>query len=176
MNMIKEPKWIVALAISFLTSGAIASDTEIKTSAFIMSAVEDSAAGKQIMAGDYEAAADDIRNDGRQRYDAFAKATNLCVSLTLSDELDAAEPHCESAVQQSRNLKHLYKLGENGRANPNLSYAIALSNLGVLRVLTGDLDTAQQHFENAASISTTLDNPDHNMNRLQQVRSRIASR
>ncbi|MEL7298549.1 MAG: tetratricopeptide repeat protein [Pseudomonadota bacterium] len=141
-----------------------------------MSAVEDSAAGKQIMAGEYEAAADDIRNDGRQRYDAFAKATNLCVSLTLSDELDAAEAHCESAVQQSRNLKHLYKLGVDGRASPKLSYAIALSNLGVLRVMTGDLDTAESHFEKAASIATRLDSPDHNLSRLQKVRSRIAKR
>ncbi|MFK8054188.1 MAG: hypothetical protein AB8F65_14565 [Woeseiaceae bacterium] len=176
MKMINEPKWIVALAISFLTTGAIASDEETDSSAFIMSAVEDAAGGKQIMAGEYEAAADDIRKDGRQRYDAFARATNLCVSLTLSDKLDAAESHCESAVQQSRHPNHVYKVGADGRPNPSLSRAIALSNLGVLRALTGDLTAAQRHFERAASTSTKLDNPTHNMSRLLQIRSRTAKR
>lgn len=176
MNMIKTRTWTTALALCIAASGAIASNSKPSAGKFVMSAVEDSAAGQQILAGQYKDAAEKINKGSNAGLDKYAKATNLCVSLTLSEQFKEAEAPCKSAVRQSRRSSHIYTLSSEGLADARVQRAIALSNFGVLKVLTGDLDAAQSYFEKAANITDAIENPSQNLVHLETVRSKIAKR
>lgn len=169
----KRLQKLISIPAAFATAivlVGLGTNVQAADSAFVMSAVENEAAGDEILAGDYAAAATTLMGNVRLVGDGFSKATNLCVSLTLGGQIDDAERQCSRALRYSR----AHRRSLDGGIQAKRFHAVALSNRGVLRAVSGDLDGAQRDFERAAKISTEIENAELNLEHLSALRQRLA--
>lgn len=173
MNSNFLPKILATMALVIV---ATATHAQADQTVFVMSAIENEAAGDAILAGEYAVAADTILTRSRIIGDNYSKETNLCVSLTLDGQIESAEAHCESALRHSRVADRISRRLSDSRAQARLYRAVALSNRGVLRGVSGDLDGAQSDFERAAALSAAIDNADRNLQHLETLRQRLSAR
>lgn len=125
--------------------------TQPTASGFQMAAVIDRAHGNAVVAGDYDQAIANLDDD--QRY--FESSTNLCVAYTMTGELEKADAECASALRISK------------RKEIRRDIAVALSNLGVLKAVSGDLDGAQEDFSRAIRVNRKLPYASENLQLLQ---------
>lgn len=126
---------------------------------FHMMAIEDQAKGALITEQKFAEAIEKISTI-RERRRSFAAHTNLCVAYVKLKRAEEARKSCEAAVaarEGTSRKKHWYPLANSGGRLFDRDRAVALSNRGVLRALTGDLDGAQADFEMSASITNSLD-------------------
>lgn len=119
-----------------------------------MAAVSDRARGSAVLGGDYDEAIDDLGGQSRRR---FASSTNLCVAYTMTGDLEKATVECGAAL----------KLSE--RAAVRRDIAVALSNLGVIKAVRGDVIGARQDFSKAISIHGELRPASDNLQRLSEA-------
>ncbi|MEO0574483.1 MAG: hypothetical protein AAF004_03405 [Pseudomonadota bacterium] len=166
-NLFSKP----AAAAMLIVLIGMGHNVQAAESAFVMSAVENEAAGDEILAGDYAAAVTNLMGNARLIGDGFSKATNLCVSLTLGGQIDDAERQCSRALRYSR----AHRRSLDGGAQAKRFHAVALSNRGVLRAVSGDLDGAERDFERAAKISASIENAELNLEHLSALRQRLAA-
>ncbi|MEL6871059.1 MAG: hypothetical protein AAFO81_14760 [Pseudomonadota bacterium] len=159
---------IFGIVLILTTTGG---DAYAQRSAFVMSAIENEAAGDEILAGDYAGAADLLSEGDKLDGDAFSKANNLCVALTLGGQIDDAERQCNEALYHSR----IHRRSIESRVDVVRFRAVALSNRGVLKAISGDLDGAEQDFEQAAKISSRLQNAALNLEHLRDLRQRLTA-
>ena len=97
------------------------------------------------------------------RANDFAASNNLCVAYVRTKQAQKALAACKKAVDRSRWA---------GRRDQ----AVALSNLGVVRALTGDTDGAQHAFKAAIRLNAEISAPRENLARLQfRVERAVAS-
>lgn len=136
---------VVTMASSLWVSAALAMTGETDGVAaaprFQMTAVTDRALGEVVLAGDYGTA---IRELEGANYRRFESSTNLCVAYTLAGEYQKADEACAAAVELSE------------RAAVRRDVAVALSNRGVLRAVSGDPSGARQDFSRALEIERGL--------------------
>lgn len=135
-------------------------------SAYSMAVIQDDAFGSTVMSGDYAKGISKLTSFGGKRAKSFATNNNLCVAYTMTKDFDSAASACEAALAASEK----YGKYANSPLNPYDStrdQAMAYSNRGVLRAMTGDYDGAKQDFEYAAKLSKYLDAPEDNLARLQ---------
>ncbi len=136
--------------------------------AFEMKAYVDYPGGRDLIAGNYAKAMQAAKRDTDRTGDAGMIAnTNLCVAFTKSRRFAEAEAACNRAVTLAE---------RSGVSAPRLQYgnvnrryvAIALSNRGVFRAVSGDPRAATQDFREAASIARAgADLPRRNLAYLQ---------
>lgn len=117
-------------------------------SRYKMAAVIDRARGNTVLAGDYERAIEALSGKSARR---FASSTNLCVAYTMTGELQKADVECGAALKLSQD-KALHQ-----------DMAIALSNLGVLKAVSGDTNGAQQDFTRALQLNRKLSEAGENL-------------
>lgn len=126
-----------------------------------MSVILDRAHGDLVQRGDYLDAIQRITHGSRQL--PFAANNNLCVAQTKLNDFGQAELSCDIAVQLAEFA------AEHGH-RPDLDYvtelAVALSNRGVLRAMTGDLAGAEDDFRKAAGLNPETDTPAQNLSHL----------
>lgn len=118
-----------------------------------MLVISDQDAGDELLAGRYADTIDSITRSSL-RSDLFSANNNLCVAYVRVKKADKALKACKKAVDRSR---------RESRRNK----AIALSNLGVVRALTGDIDTARHNFRAALRLHGRLEAPRENLDRLE---------
>jgi Flp pilus assembly protein TadD len=127
-------------------------------SAYVMTVIGDLAAGEQVISGAYGQAIESLTANTAKRSTRFATANNLCVAYTKSNRLTEAERACSTAIRSSKANASWYDINSNRDF-----YAVALSNRGVIRAVSGDAEQARQDFRAAMRISSTLRTPAENL-------------
>lgn len=151
---IKRPGLSICLVLIFgLVSGA--TQAESAADLYEMLVITDQAFGEALIAGELEDAIEGITSKTQRREEIFAAQTNLCVAYIRANQARKAKVACESAVTRSR------------RASRH-NQAIALSNLGVFRAITGNTDGAMHSFRAAMRLTKALSAPAVNLERLTQ--------
>jgi tetratricopeptide (TPR) repeat protein len=133
--------------------------------AYSMAVIQDEAYGMTLMSGDYKKGISKISSFAGKRAKSFAANNNLCVAYTLTKDFDNAASACEAALTASEKYGK-YSDTPINPYNSSRDQALAYSNRGVLRAMTGDYDGAKQDFEFAARLSKYLDAPSDNLARL----------
>ncbi len=110
-------------------------------SGYQMTAVINRAHGNAVLAGEYRDAIANLDSNSRK---GFESSTNLCVAYTMIGELHKADAECAAAL----------KLSE--RTDVRRDIAVALSNLGVVKAVNGDLGGAQRDFSRALELKSDL--------------------
>ena len=131
-----------------------------------MIAFEDKAKGHLVVKGRYAEAIERLAAR-RSRATNFERNNNLCVAFTKAAQLDAAKAACDEAVRlrsDTRIAAHTYATPEQRTSIRDR--AIALSNRGVVRVLTGDEHGAMQDFAESVRIFDGLVEPQLNLDKL----------
>lgn len=140
-------------------------------SAFVMTVIADRAQGEKVISGDYAGAIEAITAPGSPQRDDFAASNNLCVAYTKSNDLARAGEACAEALRASRaTAGPSYDAYRNRR-----DHALALSNRGVIRAITGDVDGARGDFERAAKLNDRLRAVPDNLARLERADTRTVS-
>lgn len=131
---------------------------------YVMTVIADEAEGQKMIAGDYaEAIAGITTPKGRQR-SSFSVSNNLCVAYTKTNDLSNAEEACANALRVSRVIFNVWYESPRKRRD----HAVALSNRGVIRAITGDVDGARSDFEQARKLNDSLAAAAENLARLQR--------
>lgn len=127
--------------------------------AYVMTVIGDRAAGEQVISGAYGQAIESLTANTTKRSSRFAAANNLCVAYTKTNRLSEAESACSAAIRSS---KATYASWYDVNRKRDF-YAVALSNRGVIRAVSGDTEQARQDFRAAMRISSTLSAPAENL-------------
>lgn len=132
-------------------------------SPYVMTVIADKAQGEQVVSGQYEDAIAAITSPKSQNRDSFAASNNLCVAYTKMSDLAKATAACADALQVSNNKFGPWYDASRMRNDK----ALALSNRGVIRAITGDDSGARQDFELAIRLGRKLSAPVENLARLE---------
>ena len=155
-----------------LAFGASTANAETEALTYRLSAIQDAAYGRMILADDFESAIDRLEDRSRRGIPGFFAATNLCVAYIKTGDLELAETSCAAAVEEITALVEARNPGY-GEATDSMAVrrfmAMALSNRGVARALKGQHDLAAADFEKAIDIKSRLAEPAINLARLERV-------
>lgn len=153
-EMIRNTKAAVSicLALTLLLASAAVLATPLPD-AFNMMVISNESYGQDVIDGDHEFVIEKLGADARRKSDRFAASNNLCVAYVNATQLDRAKKECKRAVNRSRLMSRR-------------DQAIALSNLGVIRALTGNKQGAMHSFKAAIRLSSKLQQPADNLARL----------
>lgn len=144
---------VVATAALILVSGATLAG-ERSGSAYTMTVIKDDAFGRAVLSGQYEKGIAMINSYSTRRAETFAAKTNLCVAYTLTGKFDQAARACEAAVSIGKRYGRFAGSPINPYGSRDL--ALAYSNRGVLRAVSGNTEGAIEDFEYAAEVNTNL--------------------
>lgn len=137
---------------------------------YTLTAIEDISYGEQVLAGEYHTAIEGILSSSKVRRAGFEAQTNLCVAYTRSGEFDKAERSCDAALavldERRRQSAPTGVAGSYSRRTHEKYVAVALSNRGVLRAVSGRPELARQDFTRATRLKFGLDVADVNLARL----------
>lgn len=151
---------MLAIAM-FAVSPAVAHDPQ---EAFEMTVIRDAAYGSKVVAGKYGEAISKINALKKRPADEFFSSNNLCVAYTKSRDIDRAQQACDDAFTHAArerrfNSEHLDQANRKYKA-------MALSNRGVLRAISGDDAKARQDFREAMNLKAGISAPARNLARL----------
>jgi hypothetical protein len=159
INSIKTCKASAGLMlVALMTCHTAAAD-----SAFKLTAIADDAKGHYVVDGDYSTAIEEIEGQAVKR---FASETNLCVAYTVSGDDVSAKGACDNALTLIVEGKDSRDVRVHG--NYRRSLALALSNRGVFRALTGDLQGAKLDLTRAVELHSNLRQAKFNLLRLEE--------
>lgn len=165
----KHAAHMIIIASALLAAGTVlpqqATANEVSPVQYEMVVVGNQASGDLVSKGDYQAAVDRITS----RYSGypFATATNLCASLSMQGFFDQAEPHCNEAVRLANQSGVPAPRSWKARKQVASQQSLAYSNRGVMRVLSGDSNGAEQDFQAANDRDSGLQAPARNLVRVQ---------
>lgn len=138
---------------------------------YVMTVISDEAEGQKMIAGDYaEAIAAITTPKGRPRT-SFSVNNNLCVAYTKTNDLSSAEAACADALRASRVVFNVWYESPRKRGD----HAVALSNRGVIRAISGDVDGARSDFEQARKLNDNLAAAADNLARLERQETQTVS-
>jgi len=145
------------MLVALMTCHTAAAD-----SAYQLTAYADDAKGHYVVDGEYSMAIEKIESQSVRH---FASETNLCVAYTVSGDDAAAKGACDSALTMIVEGKSDRSVRVYG--NYRRSLAVALSNRGVFRALTGDLQGAKVDLTRAVDLRSNLRQAKLNLLRLE---------
>ncbi len=172
-KMSQHPARGIAAATMLLLVSASSLAQPESTSAYQMAVIRNEAFGRVLLSGDYDTGIEKISSYSNKRAKSFAAKNNLCVAYTLTQRFDDAAPVCEAALSISDRYAG-YGVSTIGPYTSR-DRAIAYSNRGVLRAVTGDFDGARQDFEFAAQVNAELDTAAANLKWLESRQATAAS-
>ena len=159
-----------ACAGGFLLCSASALQAEEQRLYYTLTAIEDVSYGEEVVAGDYDTAIESILSSAKLRRNGFEAQTNLCVAYTRSGDFEKADASCNAALaalgKRSRPATAALLDPSRSRRVRERYLALALSNRGVLRAITGKPELARNDFEQAAELKFGLDVADVNLAKL----------
>lgn len=151
-------------SLLMVMAGSLVNAAESQPS-YVMTVIADRAHGEQLVSGEYKEAIAAITSptSPQKRYkDTFAVSNNLCVAYTKSNDLAKAHQACAEALRMSKNSFGPWYDATRKRSDQ----ALALSNRGVIRAITGDDDGAREDFQLAIKLGRKLSAPLENLARL----------
>ena len=110
---------------------------------FEMLVYDDTPQGRRIASGEWYEALAQVEKGTFKTFDNF---NNRCVLLTMTSDFEDAEMACDAAVE-TRNMNSATTSEWRNAARRRIQKAMALTNRGVLRAVTGDVAGARQDFE-----------------------------
>lgn len=132
-----------------------------------MSVIEDAAEGRRLTQGDFTTAIDELSEPRLFGSTTFATSNNLCVAYTMTKKFEQAAAACDDAVAARGRVRHPARWYNSTVTRTRVrDKALALSNRGVLRAVTGDVAGARVDFEQAIAMEAELDSPEANLVRL----------
>lgn len=166
---IKSASTAACTTILFLCSSATLHAEEDKLF-FTLTAIEDASFGEHVVAGNYDTAIKGILSSGKSYRAGFEAQTNLCVAYTRSGDFENAGESCDAALTALKS-RHRSSVSSGlapfeSRRTKERFLALALSNRGVLRAISGKPDLARKDFTEAASLKFGLDVADVNLAKL----------
>ncbi|NNL55285.1 MAG: hypothetical protein HKP32_09050 [Woeseia sp.] len=164
-NNLKLPRaftWLTVMLALAIAQTSLARTNEMPQ-AYTMMAIEDVAEGSLVTKGKFSEAIQKI-SEKELKFIAFEANNNLCVSYTSLGDFDNATIACEAAVATRATAKRniLRRLALSKRQFLH-DKAVALSNRGVLRAVTGDLEGAREDFTNSVKLDKWLDDAKANL-------------
>lgn len=167
---IKSATAVAITTAAILCSGAALHAEEGKL-VYTLTAIEDVSYGEAVVAGDYDIAIEGILSSAKVARGGFEAQTNLCVAYTRSGDFEKADASCDAALaalkKRSRTSTATGTASFYSRRTHEKYLALALSNRGVLRVVSGAPDLAREDFEKAANLKFGLDVVDANLAKLE---------
>ncbi|GEM_PF-1453015 len=142
------------------------------TAGYSMVVYEDSRLADRVMSHEYDTIKDALAALEARGNTDFDTLNNLCVGYTMTKAFTKAEAACDAAVGEDSAPDALFDEDTafaGARTRKTLARnreAVALSNRGVLRAVTGDLVGAREDFEKAAATSDVVDAAEINLTRL----------
>ena len=158
----------IASIVALLTIAATASAMAHETESFEMTVVRDAAYGSKVTSGKYQEAIAKINAAGDRASERFFRSNNLCVAYAKSKEIDAALDACNDALSLTKGSPSASSAGRRDRLsfrahNERRHQAMALSNRGVLRVVSGDIASARNDFQAALALDAGISAPARNL-------------
>ena len=126
-----------------------------------MVVVKNHAFGNLVSKGKYQLAVNRINSS--RNFVPYATATNLCAALTMLGEYEQAEPRCEEAIKLANKRPVPAPKGWKGINQLATQRAIAYSNRGVMRILRGNVNGAEEDFLTAIERKANLRAPAQNL-------------
>src|SRR5690606_32121687 len=127
-----------------------------------------------LAAGDYDGAIDVALRRTRKGSSEhrLIETTNLCVAYTVKRSYFNARDNCEAALEIARRVD--LNRSHNGFSRMHET-ALAMTNRGVLRAMSGDMSGAASDFREATAMSHATKAPDRNLAHLEaSVANRLA--
>ncbi|MFK8031111.1 MAG: tetratricopeptide repeat protein [Gammaproteobacteria bacterium] len=157
LSQINIGKSLAGVAIALLSLSAGAESTNPGTYNVIV--IEDEAFGGVIQAGQHEQAINGLTKRGAVNSRNFTVNNNLCVAYLMSGKFNDAKGYCDQAVAiQLKGFRSKY-----GVYSRYQDKAIAYTNRGVFRALTGDFEGARSDLKEAVEADSGLDQPTINL-------------
>lgn len=163
-NTFASPLVMAGLAMAAMLSSNATLAQSTVPDAYRVAVILDQAHGEELLAGDYKSIIAQLADSETRRSTRFELSNNLCVAYIMAKDAENALHYCEIAVRSSE--KELRRSDAWTRHTHKTDKAIALSNRGVVKALTGDLSGAKTDFESAISLRVRLDEAAVNLNRL----------
>lgn len=159
------PARACAVLLAAGLAGPVVAD---EPSAYIMAVFDDQAQGQQVVSGDYDQAIASLS-------ESYASAgievrNNLCVAYAMAKDLQKAEEACVQALRSSSRPAAFWHSSRQREDR-----AVAYSNRGVIRAITGDMEGAGEDFRRAVSLDATFEPAAHNLARLRAKMSQAVS-
>lgn len=170
---IRHPK-LLATAAALVTALGLSSSAAAAEPSYEMISYLDSPSGRLLAAGDYDGAIDLAMrrtHKGSPKH-RLIERTNLCVAYTVKRSYFNARDNCEAALETARRLD----LDRSHRGfSRKHETAVAMTNRGVLRAMSGDMSGAASDFREATAMSHATKAPDRNLAHLEaNVANRLA--
>ena len=143
--------------------------TAATDSHYTMAAISDAAHGRKVLSGDYEGAIDKIRMSDSSSVRNFYSANNLCVAYVQLRDTANASKACDTAVSGIQTMLAKKRENSYSYAVYERFLAIALSNRGVLRAISGDEELAYEDFSDALRLKASISAPETNLARLSEA-------
>ena len=166
---IRKSVLVASVAATMATTCIGAASAEETDPKYTLSTFMDAAFGRTVLAGKYEEAISKITTSTRSSTDNFHSMTNLCVAYVMTRDVESAAKACNSAVLQMKEkvADQSRRSGDSAASRARRKYlAIALSNRGVLRAITGETERARKDFREALQLESRIRAPETNLARL----------
>ncbi|MEM8814252.1 MAG: tetratricopeptide repeat protein [Pseudomonadota bacterium] len=148
----------VALFAAFAIPPAYAHDSQ---EAYEMTVIRDAAHGRKVVFGKYDEAIAKIKTLKGHRSKGFFVSNNLCVAYAKTADIDSAARACDEALAVATKERRFDS--DHLEWVKRRRTAMALSNRGVLRALSGDRENARQDFQDAIDLNAGLSSPERNL-------------
>ena len=147
------------LTISLLAASPVGAHD--RQDVFEMTVIRDAAFGSKVVSGKHDEAIERINALKVREPERFFVNTNLCVAYTMTREFDAAATACDDALADLADPSAT--LPASRERIVRRYRAMALSNRGVLRAVTGDDRSARQDFNAAVALEAGVSAPVRNL-------------
>jgi len=143
---------------------------------FVLTAYSNGRGGLALLSGDYDSAGKALSHKlALSAFDSSTNSNNLCVSLTVTKQWDAARIACDRAVKDAEREKTgLAAFDAHTRGLENDCVAVALSNRAVLHWMTDESEAAAADLQRAAGLSPKSAFIRRNESALEYSRSALA--
>ncbi|MDX1555879.1 MAG: hypothetical protein R3212_07635 [Xanthomonadales bacterium] len=163
-------RFTIMLSAALLVAGQNAW-SQVVPENFEMLVHNDTTQGAHLAAGRFDEAA---AHEAKGRPTAFDTHNNRCVMLTMKGEYADAEAACNEAVAASE-IESRGEVGWFGIATMRYEQAMALTNRGVLRAVSGDFEGARADFEAAIALDASKNAARGNLARLEAKATDLAA-
>ena len=165
---------LAAAAVALLGSAVPAAEPPSHN--FVLTAYSNARGGKELVSGDYTAAAQTLRyHQGFATSEPGSISNNRCVALAVTKQWDAAKAACDDAVRAAQFEKATLPAYQYWARHLENDYlAVALSNRAVLHWLSSNSAAAADDLKKAAALSPKSSVVERNRAALEYSRSSVA--
>lgn len=147
------------LTIAALAASPVGADD--RQEVFEMTVIRDAAFGAKVVSGKHGEAIERINALNVREPEQFFVHTNLCVAYTMTRKFEAAAIACDGALADLADQSATMPASKERIVRRYK--AMALSNRGVLRAVTGDDRNARADFDAAVALEAGVSAPERNL-------------